>query len=107
MPLDNHCWCHCCKNTGIAKYYRTSDGNNFKIELLGKEDWVEYSKREDDQSVWIKMIYVSDRNRRQGRAKWMLQRVREHCPNSAIKGFVRDDMANECAEIAAYDHPQI
>ena len=87
--------CKSCYNTGSAWYYfRTSDGTNFEIQTLHGDDWVKFSIGNDTQqhdlSIWIKMIHVMERNRRQGRARWMLERVQNHFPGRKLAGLVKE-----------------
>ena len=73
--------CNSCYNTGSAWYYlRSLDTNTFEILTFHREDWVKFrianDTHQDDLNIWIQMIHVMERHRRQGRARWMLQRVR-------------------------------
>ena len=87
--------CNNCYNTGSTRYYlRRLDTNNFEILTFHREDWVKFrianDTHQDDLSIWIQMIHVMERHRRQGRARWMLQRVQNHFPGRDLAGLVKE-----------------
>ena len=59
-----------------------------------REDWVKFrianDTHQDDLNIWIQMIHVMERHRRQGRARWMLQRVQNHFPGRQLAGLVKE-----------------
>ena len=87
--------CNNCYNTGSTRYYlQRLDTNNCEILTFHREDWVKFlianDTHQDDLSIWIQMIHVMERHRRQGRARWMLQRVQNHFPGRDLAGLVKE-----------------
>ena len=88
MPAGWHCYS--CANTNRAKcFFITEEENDFRIMTSCREDYVSF-KDDGNGAIWIKYIFVREEQRRQGLARWLLQRVQCLFPDRPLTGMIKE-----------------